>query len=139
MGKFENAKEKWRGFTQKKRPGRAQNESALEKTGRILKVTGHYLYLLRKVFLSIPVVYGSVRLALYSNANLPEKVGIHLQANGEFAEMISRSSAVWGPVAVTSACLLMMFCSRRALYPWLISLFSLVLPILILFTAGLPV
>ena len=42
-------------------------------------------------------------------------------------------------LAVTALCLLMMFISRRTIYPWLISIFSLVLPILLIVTNMLPV
>ena len=37
-----------------------------------------------------------------------------------------------GPLALTLACLFLMFCSRKALYPWAISVFTLALPILLL-------
>ena len=64
--------------------------------------------------------------------HLPEQVGINLQATGEFATMISRTMAVNGPLMLTFGCLLMMFFSRKALYSWAISIFTLVLPILLL-------
>ena len=73
-------------------------------------------------------------LAVRNMAQLPEQVGINLQANGEYALVVSRGVAVMGPLAVTAVCLLMMFCSRRVTYPWLISLFSLVLPLLLVVT-----
>jgi hypothetical protein len=43
-----------------------------------------------------------------------------------------------GPLGVTAACLLLMFCSRRTLYPWLISIMSLLLPMLILLLNNYP-
>jgi hypothetical protein len=46
--------------------------------------------------------------------------------------MISRTMAVNGPLMLTFGCLLMMFFSRKALYSWAISIFTLVLPILLL-------
>ena len=63
---------------------------------------------------------------------LPAKVGLELQASGEFTEMVDKSVAVFGPLAVTVVCLVLMFCSKRVVYPWLISVFSLLLPVLIL-------
>ena len=67
-----------------------------------------------------------------------DQVGINIQASGEYAEMVSKNVAVLGPLAVTAVCLLMVFCSRKVLYPWLISLFSLVLPLLIYITNIFP-
>jgi hypothetical protein len=62
---------------------------------------------------------------------------IHL-ANGEYQYLISRSLAVMAPLLVTGGCLIMMFLSRRTVYPWIISIFTLVLPILIWFTNVFP-
>ena len=93
---------------------------------------------LRKLFLTIPVVYGALKLAMYNQENLAEQVGILLQEDGSYAYIVARDVAVMGPLAVTAACLLLMFCSRRTLYPWLISMFSLVLPLLILVTNIFP-
>lgn len=120
-------------------------ESVFEKLGEsILWVGGntdviwHYIKKFKKVILAIPVAIAAIWLALYSGSNLPEYVGINLQASGEYAQIVSRELAVMGPLAVTAACLLLMFCSRRTLYPWLISIFSLVLPLLLLVTNIFP-
>ena len=90
-----------------------------------------------KVFIHAPSKQG-VGLAVYNEATLPALVGIDLQASGEYGQMIAREIAVLGPLALTALCLLFMFCSRRVVYPWLISIFSLVLPILILITNIFP-
>lgn len=92
----------------------------------------------RKLFLLIPIVYGALKLAMYNQEHLPEQVGLNLLESGEYAYMVARDVAVQGPLAVTAACLLLMLFSRRTLYPWLISAFSLVLPILILITNIFP-
>ena len=52
--------------------------------------------------------------------------------------MISRDMAVLGPLGLTVACLLLMFCSRKAMYPWAISIFTLVLPLLLLISNLYP-
>ena len=96
------------------------------------------LYRIRSILLAIPVILGSVILAIYNNIKLPDYVGIDLQASGEYAYTVGKAVVVMGPLAVTAVCLLMMFCSRKVLYPWLISLFSLTLPLLILFTNIFP-
>lgn len=112
--------------------------SPLEKTGKILRAAGTWLFRLRKVFMAIPVIWGSLWLAAYNLENLPEEVGLNLQSNGTYARMIDRDLSVYGPLAITAACLLLMFCSRRARYPWIISIFTLVLPLLMLITNIYP-
>ena len=97
-----------------------------------------WLYKLRSVILAVPVAVGAVILAIHNQAKLPDVVGINIQASGEYAQTVSRSVAVLGPLAVTAVCLLMVFCSKKVLYPWLISLFSLVLPLLIYITNVFP-
>ena len=96
------------------------------------------LYKLRSVILAAPVAVGAVILAIHNQIRLPDMVGINIQANGEYAQMLSKSAAVLGPLAVTAVCLLMVFCSKKVVYPWLISLFSLVLPLLIYITNVFP-
>lgn len=114
------------------------SEEGGSKVGEVFSVLVGVVYRLRKVFMAIPVVYYALKLAAYNTENLPEMVGINLQSTGEYAEMISRQSAVFGPLVVTAACLVMMFFSRKSVYPWLISIFTLVLPILILVTNIYP-
>ena len=97
-----------------------------------------WVYKLRSVLLAIPVAVGAVILAIFNQINLPDVVGINIQASGEYALVVGKSIAVLGPLVVTAACLLMMFCSRRVVYPWLISIFTLVLPILLWITNVFP-
>jgi multidrug efflux pump subunit AcrB len=114
------------------------SEKKDNKTMNGLKAVWKWVYRLRSVILAIPVAAGAVILAIHNQANLPDEVGINIQASGEYAEMVGKSVAVLGPLAVTAVCLLMVFCSRKVLYPWLISLFSLALPILIYITNIFP-
>lgn len=102
--------------------------------GLIVKVIFH----LRKVVLALPVVYYALKLASYNMEHLPEQVGLSLQSTGEFAEFVSRNTAVMGPLVVTGGCLVMMFLSRKAMYSWAISVFTLVLPILLLLSNQYP-
>lgn len=96
------------------------------------------VYRLRKFFVAIPVAFGAVYLAIYNQSHLPAVVGIDLQTNGEFSIQLVREIAVLAPLGVTAVCLLLMFASRRMLTPWLVSLFSLVLPVIILVTNIFP-
>jgi hypothetical protein len=99
---------------------------------------GNLIYRLRKIIMSIPVVYYAIVFGVYNAKYLPERVGLVLQSNGEFAQTVSRGLAVMGSLGLTAACLLLMFCSRRTLYPWLISIMSLLLPMLILLLNNYP-
>ena len=64
--------------------------------------------------------------------------GLLLLEDGSYYMTVSRSIAVMGPLAVTGVCLLLMFCSRRVVYPWLISIFTLILPFVIYITNIFP-
>ena len=93
-----------------------------------------WIYRVRKYIMAIPVAYYAVKLAILNSSRLPEMVGLDIQASGEFARMVSRQNAVLGPLGVTIFCLVLLLCSRKPLLPWLISAFTLILPILIWMT-----
>ena len=126
-------------YTEKLKEARKKFDSGLQACGsvyaKIKYVVGvivKVLYHLRKVVMAAPVVYYALKLAAYNGEHLPEEVGLNLQATGEFAQMISREMAVMGPLVLTGGCLVMMFFSRKAMYPWAISIFTLALPLLLL-------
>lgn len=113
-------------------------KTAIHKINRFINAIGMWLYHLRKFVMAAPVVYGALKLAAYNKEYLPEQVGLNLQATGEFAMYISRYMAVMGPLALTAACLFLMFCSRKATYAWAISVFTLALPLLLLLSNLYP-
>ena len=115
-----------------------QLKTNMKKVNSLISFMGSVLFRLRKLVMAVPVMYAALKLAFYNREHLPEQVGINLQSSGEFAQMITRDIAVMGPLGLTAACLLLMFCSRKAMYPWAISIFTLVLPLLILFTNLYP-
>lgn len=119
--------EKWNGF-------RTRVEPVFDKIGYVVGLICSWAFRLRKVVMAIPVVYLAVKLAMENMDRLPELVGLNLQSTGEFAFQVSRGYAVFGPLGITAFCLFLMFCSRKALFPWIISIFSLVLPYLIYLT-----
>lgn len=132
-------------ITEKISGARQEIDARIDRTGswysRVKSVIGvivMVLFHLRKVVLAIPVVYYALKLAAYNSEHLPEMVGINLQASGAFADLISRNSAIMWPLAVTGACLVLMFFSKKALFPWAVSIFTLVLPILLLFSNAYP-
>ena len=106
----------------------------LKKTGRGILTTFRWIYKLRGLLLSIPVAIAAIYLAIQNGSKLPASVGINLQASGEFATMIDRGVAVWVPLGITVVCIIFTCCSRRVIYPWLIGIFSLIVPILLQLT-----
>ena len=122
----------------RREPGFAKVKTVLGKINRVINLIGLWLFRLRKLVLAAPVVYYALKLAEYNREHLPEQVGINLQATGEFAQYISRNMAVMGPLALTGGCLILMFCSRKAMYSWSISVFTLALPLLLLFSNAYP-
>ena len=95
-----------------------------------LKGVCKLLFKLRGLILGIPVAAAAIVMAINNQIKLPEEVSVVLMSTDA---SVSKSVAVLGPLGLTAICLVLVFCSRKVLYPWLISLFSLVLPLLILF------
>lgn len=131
-------KDKFSVFLDKIRPALTATGRVLAKIGAVLAIIGTWIFKLRKLIMAIPVVVAAIWLAMYNMEHLPEQVGLNLLPTGEFAQMIDRNMAVYGPLGVTLACLLLMFCSRKGRYPWAISIFTLALPLLILFSNLYP-
>ena len=138
MGKMDVLTEKWADLRQDISDGIDRTGSVYSRIKSIIGVIVMVLYRLRKIVLAIPVIYYALKLASYNMEHLPEVVGLDLQASGAFAQTISRSMAVMGPLGITAACLVLMFCSRKALYPWAVSVFTLALPLLILLSNQYP-
>ena len=113
-------------------------KTVISKINSVINLIGIWLFRLRKFIMAAPVVYAAIRLAAYNGQHLPEQVGIDLQSTGEFAMTIGRQLAVVGPLGLTAACLLLMFCSKKAMYPWAISIFTLALPLLLLLSNVYP-
>ena len=106
--------------------------------GRFLKEHWRWALELRKVIMALPVVAAMMYLADECRERLPEMVGINFLSSGDFERFIERETAITGTMTITVVCLVCMFLSRRTVYPWLISIFSLVLPILLIVTNMFP-
>lgn len=122
------------GFIEKYKPIFSKIYAVYKKIEEVITVIVRVIFKLRKFFMAAPVVFYAVKIAMINLDRLPEMVGFNIQANGEFAAMVSRDYAVYGPLGVTAFCLVLMFCSRKTVFPWIISIFSLVLPYLIYYT-----
>ena len=129
---FQNIKAEYRQFLESK------SGQKLKDVGTVLRLTFRWAYKLRSLVLSIPVAVVALALAVRNLAQLPAQVGFNLLSNGQYQFVVSKGIAVCLPVAITAVCLCMMLLSKKMLYPWLISVFSLVLPVAIWFTYLFP-
>lgn len=112
-----------------------------KRTGGFQKAFGAvvmFFYRARKIVMAAPVAIYAFYLAYQNSIRLPSEVGIFLQNNGNFLRMIDRGTAVVFPLLVTFGCLTLMMFSRKAMYAWAISIFSLALPLLILVSNIFP-
>jgi len=131
MSFIESITEKWDNFMEKSAPSREKAGEFFRKTGDGAAKAWDFVVRFKQFILAIPVALGAVILAIRNLGALPKQVGFGLQMDGTFDFVVGRGIAVLGPIAVTALCLLLMFCSKRVLTPWLVSVFSLVLPILL--------
>jgi len=97
----------------------------------VLKLTGKWAYNLRSLILAIPVFVCAVCLAIRNAALLPATVGIGIMQKNGYPIMVDRGIAVLAPLLITVVCLLLMACSKKILYPWMVSVLSLMLPVMI--------
>ena len=132
MEKLEGLTKKLNLFQKKEVAEASENVSTWAKIKKVIGIIVTWIYRLRGLILAAPVAYAAMWLANYNMNHLPEPVGINLQSTGEFATTVSLELAVYGPLGLTLACLVMMLCSRKIMYPWAISIFTLILPLLLL-------
>ena len=131
--------EKWHALCDWAGPILMKIGGLFKKIGQFLMIVWAYISKLRKVFAAVPIVWAAVILAIRNEANLPATVGISLETDGTFAIEMTRELAVLGPVALTALCLLLMFCSKRILTPWVVSAISLLVPLYIWLINVFPV
>lgn len=128
----------WERFLTNARPTFSKIHQITSKVINTLVSAWKYVLKFKKIFLAVPVGTMAVILALQNLIKLPPIVGLDLQTNGDFNIQIIREIAAIGPMAITALCLLLMFCSKRTLTPWIVSVISLLLPLLILITNTFP-
>ncbi len=108
------------------------------------KTVWDVLFLFRGIILSIPVAIAAIRIAFYNRANLPEAVRFGTASLDDSKNLllktleVNRDAAVVVPMLLTFVCLAMVMMSKRVIYPWLISVFSLLLPIALLLVNTFP-
>lgn len=118
--------------------GRKKVGHVLSSIGNVFKGIWQWIYRLRSLFLAVPVALAALRLAAFNRQNLPDMVGIDLQATGQYTYLFERDTVVFWPLVITGGCLALMILSRRIVYPWLISIFTLAIPVLIYVTNMFP-
>ena len=143
---MDRLEEKWVDFKNKPRPGLDKTGKTLKKFGGSMATLGRYLYKLRGFLLSIPVAAAAIVLSIIAKGRLPETVEVVLpQVNAQSpdaifgfltytTEHISRGIATTAPLVLTIACLLLTISSKRMLYPWMISLLTLAIPLFLILT-----
>lgn len=138
MKQLEQLTSKANALWEKAQPWVEKADRGYRKGKEIWKKAWPWIWQSRKLLLAIPVVYLMMYFARLNWNVLPEQVGLHLQTSGEYARYISKELAVYGPMGVTGGCLVMMFLSRKTLYPWMICMISMLLPLLILVSNIFP-
>ncbi len=136
MDKIKNAfgavREKWNSFKEKTAPARR----VAGKTGHVIGQIGLWIYRLRSILLAIPLGVTAAFLATRNAAQLPEIIQITIPTIQDGAlvlvsQAVTKYLAVVCPLALTGVCILMMIISRRMSYPFVIGVFTLVLPLAI--------
>ena len=138
MKELDKIRDSLRGFWEKLKPWVEKADKGYRKAKGIWDKARPWIWQSRKLLLAIPVVYLMLYFARLNWNVLPERVGLNLQTTGEYAQYITKELAVYGPMGVTGGCLAMMFLSRKTVYPWMICMFSMLLPLLILLTNIFP-
>ena len=138
MNFLDSFADKWQKISEKAQPVVESTVAFGKKAGENIIYVWKYMVKWKKVILAVPVGAGAVVLAIGNLAKLPDTVGLNIQSDGTFSMLIARELAVLGPLAITALCLLLMFTSKRTLTPWLVSVFSLAIPLLILITNIFP-
>ena len=123
--------EKWKQLCSKLGPALTATGRVIGKAGDYIALFWSYIMKFRKIFLAIAVAWAAVMLGSRNMAKLPATVGLDLQVDGSFSIEVARGIAVLGPVALTAVCIVLMFCSKRVLTPWVVSLITLIVPIFI--------
>lgn len=138
MKQMEQLTAKWNALREKTAPAMEKISTVWQKVKKIWRIARPWIWQFRKVLLALPVVYLMLYFARLNWNVLPDLVGLNLQTSGDYARYISKEIAVYFPMGVTGGCLAMMFLSRKTVYPWMICMFSMLLPLLVLITNVFP-
>lgn len=139
MNFIDNFMFKWERFCRRMNPYMKNAIEVWKSFSSKVVYVRNYVMNFKKLFLCTPVAVMAIILAVRNLFSLPALVGLTLEASGEFSFEIIREVAVLGPIVITALCLLLVFGSKRTLTPWLVSVFSLVIPLWIHLINTFPV
>ena len=134
MSFIDSCMAKWKEFSRKTQPAALKVREVSQKIFDKLVYAWKYISKFRKIFLAAPVAVFAVVIAVYNLIALPAVVGVFIQTDGTYAFQMIREVAVLAPLSITAICLLLLFVSKRTLTPWMVTMLSLVLPLIILIT-----
>ena len=130
MSFFEKMKKKFEKPEQKRDTDGVNGKSF----GQRVKKTFSICYRFRALILTGITLILAIIMAVYCGSHLPEEVGINLQSDGTFSTYVSRGQTILCSLLLTGISLVLMLLSKKTLFPWLVSLFTFAVPILILVT-----
>ncbi len=137
-------------FRDKCRPFFRKIGSICAVIGKNLRILWKYIYKLRAFFMAVPVAAAAVIQAMINMERLPDVVEYStLRLDFDAAEtlfgpivmtvqQISRETAVMGTLSLTAVCLVFTVFSKRTLFPWIISVFTLLVPTLLYLSTQYP-
>lgn len=135
--------EKWNWLVAKVRPVWDVIAGIFREIGRFFALLWKYIFMFRGILISAPVIVLGALMIVWARDNLPEMVEItHLVLDPEaenaifgsfvmVTESISRDLAIGVPMALSGVCLACTILSKRTLYPWLMALLSMAMPVVI--------
>jgi hypothetical protein len=147
---FHNLKDKWNILWEKCSPVLRTIGTVFAAIGRAIGTLCKYIFRLRALFMANPVAVIAVIEAMINTSRLPDTleyatIGLDFDATqtlfGPFVmhiEQLSRETAVMGPLMLTAACLVFTIFSKRTLFPWIVSIFTLVVPVLLYLMTQYP-
>ena len=142
--------EKWNWLLSKVRPVWDVTKKVFSVIGNVFRVIWKILFGIRGILISAPVAAAAIYIASWAQEHLPEAVEItHVMIDKEAegaifglfvmtTEMLARDVVIVSSLALTALCLICTIFSKRTLYPWLISVLTLCLPIVMYYLNTYP-
>lgn len=142
--------EQWNSLVDQIRPSWILAKKIFRGVGLVFVFLWKFIFGIRGIIISVPVALAALYVASWGQQNLPEVVEIThivIDTHAENAlfglfvmstDMITRDVALFMPLALTAFCLVMTILSKRTLFPWLISIFTLVLPVVMYYLNTYP-
>ena len=150
MNWLDRVVEKWYWLVGKVRPVWEVIKKVFSVIGNVFRIIWKFIYGVRGILVSVPVVFAAFYVASWAREHLPEAVEVtHVvidrEAEGAIfglfvmtTDLMARDLVIVSSLALTAVCLICTIFSKRTLYPWLISVFTLCLPIVMYYLNTYP-